>query len=166
MAPVRFGRGLRPCATTAICGLVLLGALALVLFKMGPPELFPAGHRAGGQIALGQSVYATRCAICHGRDLEGQPNWQRRMSNGHMPAPPHDDSGHTWHHADEVLFGITKYGLKPYAGEDYESDMPAFSGTLSDEEIAAAVAYIKSTWPERQREYQARITQQSKGTKP
>lgn len=98
-------------------------------------------------IALGQKIYAQQCAACHGAKLEGQPNWQQRLSNGRMPAPPHDETGHTWHHTDEVLFAITKYGLvPPYAPRDYQSDMPAFAGTLSDEEIRAVLAYIKTHW--------------------
>jgi mono/diheme cytochrome c family protein len=36
--------------------------------------------------------------------------------------------------------------------------MPAFDGILSDDEIAAVLAFVKSTWPERQRDVQARIT--------
>ena len=64
-----------------------------------------------------------------------------------MPAPPHDDSGHTWHHPDHLLFGITKIGLvPPYAPPAYQSDMPAFGGKLSDEEIWAVLAYVKSRW--------------------
>ena len=85
------------------------------------------------QLASGQKVYAQHCAVCHGARLEGQPNWRARLPNGRMPAPPHDDSGHTWHHPDEVLFGITKHGLvPPYAPPGYESDMPAFAGKLTD----------------------------------
>ena len=58
-----------------------------------------------------------------------------------------DESGHTWHHADRVLFAITKNGLvPPHAPRDYESDMPAYGGKLSDDEIWAALAYIKSHW--------------------
>jgi mono/diheme cytochrome c family protein len=68
------------------------------------------------------------------------------------------------HHPDDVLIGITKYGLKPYAGVDYESDMPAFGGTLSDQEIETIIAYVKSTWPEREREYQSRMTSPGKTT--
>ncbi|WP_368911948.1 cytochrome c [Taklimakanibacter deserti] len=112
-------------------------------------------------IALGRSLYSIHCARCHGRNLEGQPDWQTRLPSGRLPAPPHDASGHTWHHPDHVLVGITKNGLKPYAGEDYESDMPAFAKVVSDAEIAAIIAFIKSTWPEREREYQERITAQS-----
>ena len=66
-----------------------------------------------------------------------------------MPAPPHDASGHTWHHGDDVLIESIKLGgarLPDNIGGF--SDMPAFEGVLKDEEIAAVLTYIKSTWPE------------------
>lgn len=97
------------------------------------------------QVALGKKVYEDRCASCHGAKLEGQPNWQERKSDSKLPAPPHDASGHTWHHPDEQLFTITKEGLSAIV-PGYESDMPAYKGILSDQEIAAALSYIKSTW--------------------
>jgi len=113
----------------------------MTLAGCGEPRPDPA------QIALGQKVYAQHCASCHGMQLEGQPNWRSRMANGRLPAPPHDESGHTWHHPDEVLFGITKRGLvPPYAPRGYESDMPAFAGKLPDGEIRAVLAYIASHW--------------------
>jgi mono/diheme cytochrome c family protein len=99
------------------------------------------------QVALGAKVYVQHCAACHGAKLEGQANWRQRLPNGRMPAPPHDESGHTWHHTDQVLFGITKEGLVPnYAPKGYETDMAAFGGKLTDEEIWAVLAYIKSHW--------------------
>lgn len=101
------------------------------------------------QVARGQTIYAQHCAACHGSRLEGQPEWRTRMATGRLPAPPHDASGHTWHHPDSMIFGITKHGLVPgrYAPPGYQSDMPAFGNTLSDEDIWAVIAYIKSTWP-------------------
>lgn len=112
----------------------------------------------GEQLALGEKVYAEHCAACHGANLEGQPGWQRRLPNGRFPAPPHDDSGHTWHHTDEVLFGITKHGLvPPYAPPDYESDMPAFGGKLSDAQIRAVLAYISARWSKPVRETRAEM---------
>ncbi|RKF15339.1 cytochrome c [Roseovarius spongiae] len=108
-------------------------------------------------IASGQEVYAANCASCHGAELEGQPDWRRRLDNGRMPAPPHDASGHTWHHADRQLFTITKHGIGAVV-PGYESDMPAFEGILSDAEITAVLAYIKSSWPERERAFQAEVT--------
>jgi mono/diheme cytochrome c family protein len=99
------------------------------------------------QVARGRVVYEQRCASCHGVNLEGQPSWRVRMSNGRVPAPPHDDSGHTWHHPDEVLLGIVENGLvPPYAPAGYQSDMPAFGSVLSDGDIRAVLAYIESRW--------------------
>jgi mono/diheme cytochrome c family protein len=98
-------------------------------------------------VALGRTVYAQQCSSCHGANLEGQPQWRKRLPNGRLPAPPHDESGHTWHHPDYVLFAITKNGMvPPYAPRDYDSDMPAFGGRISDAEIWAVLAYIKSWW--------------------
>lgn len=96
---------------------------------------------------MGKQVYDTHCASCHGAKLEGQPRWRERQPNGRLPAPPHDPSGHTWHHPDATLFRITKEGVSAIAGGKYESDMPAYRGVLTDAEIWAVLAYIKSTWP-------------------
>ena len=96
----------------------------------------------------GQRLYMGHCAACHGINLQGAPNWHRRNAAGYLPAPPHDETGHTWHHRDQLLFDLTKYGPQVVAWSDYKTHMPAFEGILSDEEIIALLSYIKSTWPE------------------
>ena len=146
----------------AVVACLAMAVLGVFLLMTGPYDPFASGGLQA-QIARGRALYALRCASCHGKSLEGQPNWQTPLPSGRMPAPPHDATGHSWHHTDEMLFGITKLGLKPYVGESYESDMPAFDSILVDEQINAIWAYIKSTWPERERAYQERITRQSKG---
>ncbi|MFY0634374.1 MAG: c-type cytochrome [Vannielia sp.] len=99
-------------------------------------------------LALGQSLYAENCAACHGAALEGQvANWRERDADGFMPAPPHDETGHTWHHPDAMLFAITKFGTEAVVGQGYQSNMAAFEDVLSDDEILATLAFIKSTWP-------------------
>lgn len=115
------------------------------------------------EIEAGRDLYAQVCASCHGANLEGQADWKRRLDNGRMPAPPHDQTGHSWHHADQDLFAITKGGVAAVV-PGYESDMPAFDGILADDEIKAVLAYIKSTWPERQRSFQAEITANEEGS--
>jgi mono/diheme cytochrome c family protein len=103
--------------------------------------------RDEAQVLRGRAIYDQRCGGCHGQKLEGQPDWRSRRPDGRLPAPPHDDTGHTWHHPDAVLIGIVKYGLvPPYAPKDYQSDMPAFGSVLRDEDIAATLAYIESKW--------------------
>jgi len=51
--------------------------------------------------------------------------------------------------------------MAAYAPVGYQSDMPAFVGVLTDDEIAAALAYIKSRWPADVRARQAHINKQS-----
>lgn len=100
-------------------------------------------------VQLGSEIYASNCASCHGENLEGQPNWRSPGEDGLLPAPPHDETGHTWHHTDDVLFGITKYGLAEFSGlTGYESAMPVYKDVLSDAEITAVLSFIKSRWPE------------------
>jgi mono/diheme cytochrome c family protein len=109
-------------------------------------------------IARGRQVYADQCAACHGANLEGQPDWRSPLPSGRLPAPPHNESGHTWHHPDDVLFRIVEEGTAAIVGGGYESDMPGFGEVLSDAEIRAVLDYIKSTWPERERGYQEAVS--------
>jgi len=108
-------------------------------------------------VTLGEQVYARECASCHGVNLEGQPNWRLAKPDGRLPAPPHDDSGHTWHHDDQTLFALTKFGVAKFTGMDIESDMPAYEGKLTDREIVAVLAFIKSRWSVRTRRRQEQI---------
>ena len=116
--------------------------------------------------AVGEQVYATHCASCHGVNLQGQPNWMERLATGRLPAPPHDQTGHTWHHADDELFKITKFGLSAVV-PGYRSDMPAFQSVLSDDEIWSVLEFIKSRWPDRERRYQqARTRHAAESSRP
>ena len=98
-------------------------------------------------VAHGHEIYAEQCASCHGANLEGEANWRQRKPSGRLPAPPHDATGHTWHHPDQQLFELTKHGPAALVGGDYESDMPAYDGSLDDDDIVAVLSFIKSTWP-------------------
>jgi mono/diheme cytochrome c family protein len=124
-------------------GMLAAAAIGAAVWTQRP--LTSADHTDARWVAHGQKIYVQHCASCHGANLEGQPEWWKRNPNGRLPAPPHDATGHTWHHSDRVLFNITKEGLG--AGPDYETDMPIFDAILTDQDIWAVLAYIKSTWP-------------------
>ncbi|KQI69182.1 cytochrome C [Loktanella sp. 3ANDIMAR09] len=131
-------------------GTAVLAGAAVLAFGWGTSA--PAGTELDDLdpdvVAVGQDVYADNCASCHGADLEGQPNWRSPGADGRLPAPPHDETGHTWHHDSDTLFRLTKYGTGALIGDpDYESDMPIYEGILTDAEIFAVLSYIKSTWP-------------------
>ncbi len=109
-------------------------------------------------LELGAKIYQARCAACHGVHLEGQPQWRRTDATGRFPAPPHDASGHTWHHPDDLLFRITKYGVAKASNlKDYDSAMPAFEGVLTDSEIVAVLSWIKAQWPREIRAHQDEV---------
>jgi mono/diheme cytochrome c family protein len=114
------------------------------------PQLF--------DLAEGEQLYQGNCASCHGAGLEGQPDWRSPGPEGVLPAPPHDETGHTWHHADRILFDYTKLGGQAalaLQGVDFASGMTGFGDQLTDAQIWNILAYIMSTGPERQRAVQA-----------
>jgi hypothetical protein len=78
------------------------------------------------------------------------------IPNGRLPAPPHDATGHTWHHSDRQLFAMTKNGTAGMM-PGYQTDMPAYKDVLSDVDIWAVLSYIESTWPADIRERQQRL---------
>ncbi len=131
-----------------VCLLVLLVAGGLFFVRSAGANESSFAYSDPDIVALGQSLYTENCAVCHGNNLEGQENWRASDASGYMPAPPLDENGHTWHHPDAQLFEITKFGTEAYVGGGYKSNMEAFDELLSDDEIAAVLAYIKSTWPQ------------------
>jgi len=162
-----------PRRVTGKRGRAALLAVALASLAAGcgePPSQWddPRADAAdAARVARGAKIYAQQCAACHGARLEGQPEWRKRLPNGRLPAPPHDDTGHTWHHPDRVLFAITKEGLvPPRAPAGYETDMPAFAGKLADDDIWAVLAFIKSRWTSREvREARAQFNRQARSAR-
>ena len=126
-------------------GLTLLGlALGQPLAAEG---VLP--HADPARVASGEGVYREHCAVCHGAALEGEADWRTPGPDGLLPAPPHDETGHTWHHADGLLIDIVTRGTEAVVGGGYRSNMPGFGELLSEQQILDVLAYIKSTWPPR-----------------
>lgn len=119
-----------------------------------------AGHELDNRdVVAGRTLYDAHCAACHGADLEGQADWRSPGADGVLPAPPHDATGHTWHHDNTLLFEYTKLGGREALGlrgvTGFTSGMPGFATTLSDAEIWNILAYIRSTWPAEIQQVQA-----------
>jgi len=125
------------------------------VWRVSSIEATQPDPRSPSLVARGKVIYAEHCASCHGANLEGQPNWRERLPNGRLPAPPHDATGHTWHHPDKQLFEMVKNGTAGIV-PGYETDMPAYKG-VSDTEIWAILSFIESTWPGEIRTRQQRL---------
>lgn len=150
-----------------LAGLVLLGLLGLG--RLYPPpamtgdaamslpsDVSPPPELSQGSILVGELVYKEHCAACHGANLEGQPNWKNANADGTFPSPPHDDSGHTWHHPDELLKQIILNGGN--GNPNAKTNMPAFRGKLTPIQVDGVLDYFKSKWSKENREYQWRMT--------
>jgi len=141
--------------------LVAACAIAAIVVAIGgwklAERMSPAGPNIAEMVARGQKIYAANCASCHGDRLQGQPNWKQQTAEGVLPAPPHDATGHTWHHPDQQLFKITKLGVAALV-PTYKTNMAGFGDSLSDQDIWDVIAYLKSTWPPDIQERQRAIT--------
>lgn len=127
-----------------------------------PAATFPPVPTLDPQaVALGREVYAEHCAVCHGANLEGHPDWKEPNEDGSFRPPPHDETGHTWHHPDGLLIEtIIGGGGRLPAELAGLSNMPAFGDVLTDDEVTAVLTYIKSSWPADIRQLQWEATVQ------
>lgn len=124
--------------------LLILFAVIMSLRSQTIPTIDPNNLEA---VAQGRQIYEAQCANCHGVNLEGEANWQEPNPDGTLRAPPHDETGHTWHHNDAYLVESIKLGGPRLTSSQGVSAMPAYDKILSDEQIIAVLAYIKSAWP-------------------
>src|SRR5688572_10052971 len=102
------------------------GGLAWLLSDPPPP----AGASAG------QRLYFAFCAECHG--VDGRGSWRAALfllRPGNLA-----DSTSMGAHAETYLFHIIKHGGAPIG----RPGMPAFGAQLSDADIAAVVAYVRT----------------------
>lgn len=148
----------RPKILIAAIAAILSLSGAAVFLSMDQANAGPPKQPEQSDSEVGAVLYAENCASCHGAQLEGEPDWRSPKDDGTLPAPPHDRTGHTWHHGDALLFDYTKLGgqaaLEASGVTNFNSGMPGFGEQLSDQEIWDILAFIKSTWPDRMRETQ------------
>jgi mono/diheme cytochrome c family protein len=113
-----------------------LAALAVFFARSGALPKAPALGRADpantAQVSVGQAIYASRCAACHGASQQG------------AAAPELGATSQSWQLGDEWLFKVIGEGGLAVAPTGAASGMPAFGGQLSDDQIWAVIAFIKS----------------------
>ncbi|MSQ11651.1 MAG: cytochrome c [Dehalococcoidia bacterium] len=134
---------------------VTLPLLAMLgLFVQGCSSTEEAASASQG-VQPGRAIYAANCARCHGANGEGEPNWRRQSPDETYPAPPHDSSGHTWHHAGGLLYRVVRDGGRIFEAPGFKSAMPAFGDLLSPEETRAVIIFLKTMWGPEERAAQA-----------
>ncbi|MDF0749714.1 cytochrome c [Marinobacter sp. 71-i] len=138
-----------------------ISALALLIVPVlaGASDGPVSADNAPPEVHQGRQVYEQYCAACHGWQGEGADDWKKPNEKGEMPAPPHDDTGHTWRHSDAMLFKMIAEGWRHPFNKSDRLTMPAFGESLTNQEIGAVIEYLKSLWTDEQREYQAKESQ-------
>ncbi len=129
--------------------ILLLTLAAAALIACSSPSTSDSSDTEDPSPLSGRTLFVTNCAGCHGVNGEGQPNWHIRNADGTLPAPPLNGDGHTWHHADGLLYRIVSDGGAELSLPGYKSGMPALGETLSREEIIAVLTYVKSLWEDK-----------------
>ena len=152
---------------TLLAGVALVGRLARISpSTAGAPVVInetavpPVPTLNPAWVTRGAMVYAQECGTCHGANLEGAPDWKQSLPDGSLSPPPHDGSGHTWHHPDSLLLAIITEG----GDLAYNSKMHAFRDKLTEEERRAVLEFIKSKWGENEREFQWWMTATESGS--
>ena len=132
----------------ALILIAAVGLAAAILILWRGSAATEAAVQDQAVIALGQRLYAENCATCQGADLEGQPDWQTPLANGRYPAPPHDETGHTWHHADALLERIIRDGTAAVVGRWSDHSLYSEAHVTFEEDAGAydqkdAAGFIK-----------------------
>ena len=114
-------------------------------FVEGPPD--NDNQSSSAVLAeAGMQTFTENCAECHGAAGQGHPDWQIANADGTLNPPPLNGEGHTWHHADGLLYRIVRNGGAIPSQPDFKSGMPAFGDNLTRQEIIDVLTYVKTLW--------------------
>jgi mono/diheme cytochrome c family protein len=104
----------------------------------GPESSGVSSSESSLLMSLGQTVYQARCAICHSADGSGMPPDYPPLAGN--PSIQMES-------AVNPIRMVLNGGLPPGTGGNPEPyGMPPFAQTLSDDEVAAVVTYIRAAW--------------------
>jgi mono/diheme cytochrome c family protein len=98
-------------------------------FLLDTPRVRPGASRA-------ERIFQGLCATCHGQD--GRGSWRAALFMIHPGNLA--EGAQVKHDSDQYLFDIIKNGGAPIG----RPGMPAFGSQLTDEDMHALVAYVRS----------------------
>ena len=98
----------------------------------------PGGSAGAPSASAGEKVFTTNCASCHGAAGAGVPGaFPPLAKNPFVTGDPKKVIG-------VLLNGL--HGKISINGQDYNGQMPAWKGTLSNADIANVITYIRTSW--------------------
>ncbi len=128
-----------------LLGLALLAACS----KESEPTVAPPPpalhHFEPASVARGAALYQQHCALCHGPQAQGHPDWQTPSDGSFAAAPPLDGTGNDWKRSRAELAATIRQGVKRKS--DKLEVMPAWKGRLNDRDIEDVINWMQSLWP-------------------
>lgn len=113
--------------------------------ESAPVAATPLRQFEPASVARGGQLFAERCALCHGPEGQGHPDWQRPSDGVFAAAPPLNGTGNDWKRSRRELAAIIVRGVVRKA--DKAVIMPSMQGKLSEREIEDILNWLQSLWP-------------------
>lgn len=154
-----------PAFAIAVAVLIAVAAsLAVLQARVTPALVVPVDDKAA--LIHGRLLYATNCASCHGRALQGQPLWQLVDQDSPRRAPALGMTGRAWARSDPDLLKVILKGEAPGAPPGRRSAMPGFEHRLTEADALAILAFVEANWPAAFRTLRARLVADGPGVSP
>lgn len=129
-----------------------LRAMAAFLQRLPQRQTVPPAPEAAepAQQALGAKVYERHCADCHGAQGQGARAAGGPASGPWLVPPLAGNRAVVMDRPDNVIRVVLNGGYGPAtAGRPLPHGMPPYATLLSDEEIAAVVTHLRTSWGHR-----------------
>jgi ubiquinol-cytochrome c reductase cytochrome c subunit len=102
------------------------------------PRGGPQTHLGSASVSSGETVYTANCSSCHGAQGTGQPDVFPPLAHNPIVTG-----------SPETLVRIVNDGVTSEItvnGSKYHGTMPGWKGTLTSEQIAGVITYIRAAW--------------------
>ena len=129
-----------------LLGLALLAACSKEDKPAPPATPAPAvRHFEPASLVRGAALFEQHCALCHGPQAQGHPDWLTPSNGSFAAAPPLDGTGNDWKRSRAELAATIQNGVKRKS--DNEMVMPAWKGRLKDQDVEDVINWLQSLWP-------------------
>lgn len=102
-------------------------------------------HFEPASLVRGAALFEQHCALCHGPQAQGHPDWLTPSNGSFAAAPPLDGTGNDWKRSRAELAATIQNGVKRKS--DNEMVMPAWKGRLKDQDVEDVINWLQSMWP-------------------
>lgn len=128
----------RRLALPAFAVLYLIVQYGVARTATAMPDASPSPAGTSTSATAGARVFAENCAGCHGANGTGQPGiFPPLAHNAVVTGDPRKVASIVWH-------GLQ--GRITVNGTVYDGTMPTWGGTLTNQQIADVLTYVRSAW--------------------